>query len=65
MSFGGERVEIAHHRDFHGRHADFRYDETSVTEIHREVKLAFYLTDVRTGAFNYIKAAIVSNTCVY
>src|ERR1041385_7732896 len=44
-------------RDFHGWHADAWYDETSASEIYREVKLAFYLTDVRTGAFNYIKGS--------
>jgi hypothetical protein len=42
-------------RDFHGWHGDAWYDQTGVTEMHREVKLAFYLTDVRTGAFNFIK----------
>src|ERR1700737_3188588 len=41
-------------RDFHGWHGDAWYDQTS-EEIPREVKLAFYLTDVRSGAFNYIK----------
>ena len=41
-------------RDFHGWHGDAWYDQTGV-EIPREVKLAFYLTDVRSGAFNYIK----------
>ena len=44
-------------RDFHGWHSDAWYDQTSASEIHREVKLAFYLTDVRTGAFNYIKGS--------
>ena len=44
-------------RDFHGWHADAWYDEASATQIYREVKLAFYLTDVRTGAFNYIKGS--------
>jgi Phytanoyl-CoA dioxygenase (PhyH) len=42
-------------RDFHGWHGDAWYDQETVTEIVREVKLAFYLTDVRSGAFNYIK----------
>ena len=42
-------------RDFHGWHGDAWYDQDCATEIHREVKLAFYLTDVKTGAFNYIK----------
>ena len=41
-------------RDFHGWHGDAWYDQTNA-EIPREVKLAFYLTDVRSGAFNYIK----------
>ena len=41
-------------RDFHGWHGDAWYDQTT-SEIPREVKLAFYLTDVRSGAFNYIK----------
>ncbi|HWN09049.1 MAG TPA: phytanoyl-CoA dioxygenase family protein [Pyrinomonadaceae bacterium] len=44
-------------RDFHGWHGDAWYDQTKATEIHREVKLAFYLTDVRTGAFNFIKGS--------
>ena len=42
-------------RDFHGWHGDAWYDQTAAKEIHREVKLAFYLTYVRTGAFNFIK----------
>ena len=41
-------------RDFHGWHGDAWYDQKTA-EIPREVKLAFYLTDVRSGAFNYIK----------
>src|SRR5712672_1485564 len=41
-------------RDFHGWHGDAWYDQTTA-QIPREVKLAFYLTDVRSGAFNYIK----------
>jgi len=44
-------------RDFHGWHGDAWYDQTQTPEIHREVKLAFYLTDVRTGAFNFIKGS--------
>ena len=44
-------------RDFHGWHADSWYDQTAASEIHREVKLALYLTDVRTGAFNFIKGS--------
>ncbi len=44
-------------RDFHGWHGDAWYDQTSTREIHREVKLAMYLTDVRSGAFNFIKGS--------
>ena len=40
-------------RDFHGWHGDAWYDQSSTSEIQRELKLAFYLTDVRSGAFNY------------
>jgi Phytanoyl-CoA dioxygenase (PhyH) len=44
-------------RDFHGWHGDAWYDEAQATEIHKEVKLAIYLSDVRSGAFNYIKGS--------
>ncbi len=44
-------------RDFHGWHGDAWYDQTSAREIPREVKLAFYLTDVRSGAFNFIRGS--------
>jgi hypothetical protein len=44
-------------RDFHGWHADAWYDQTVAQQIHKEVKLAIYLTDVRSGAFNYIKGS--------
>lgn len=42
-------------RDFHGWHGDAWYDSTLTGEIPREVKLAIYLSDVRSGGFNYIK----------
>jgi phytanoyl-CoA dioxygenase PhyH len=43
-------------RDFHGWHGDEWYDQQQVSkEIPKEVKLGFYLTDVRSGAFNYIR----------
>jgi hypothetical protein len=42
-------------RDFHGWHGDAWYDQETVQGIPKEVKLAVYLTDVRSGAFNYIK----------
>jgi hypothetical protein len=41
--------------DFHGWHGDAWYDQSRVSGMPREVKLAVYLTDVRSGAFNYIK----------
>jgi len=44
-------------RDFHGWHGDTWYEKASATEIHREIKLGFYLTDVRSGAFNFIKGS--------
>jgi hypothetical protein len=44
-------------RDFHGWHGDTWYDKTNATEIHREIKLGVYLTDVRSGAFNFIKGS--------
>jgi hypothetical protein len=44
-------------RDFHGWHGDAWYDQTQAPEIHKEVKLAVYLSDVRSGAFNYIKGS--------
>jgi Phytanoyl-CoA dioxygenase (PhyH) len=44
-------------RDFHGWHGDAWYDETSANGMPLEVKLAFYLTDVESGAFNYIKGS--------
>ena len=42
-------------RDFHGWHGDAWYDQSLAIEIPREVKLAIYLSDVRSGGFNYIK----------
>lgn len=44
-------------RDFHGWHGDAWYDEGAVEGMRMplEVKLAYYLTDVQSGAFNYIK----------
>lgn len=42
-------------RDFHGWHGDEWYDQQVAPDIPREAKLGFYLTDVRSGAFNYIK----------
>lgn len=43
-------------RDFHGWHGDAWYDQEKVTDrIPREVKLGFYLTDVKSGAFQFLK----------
>jgi hypothetical protein len=42
-------------RNFHGWHGDAWYDQTKLNSIPREVKLAFYLTDVKSGFFEYIK----------
>ena len=44
-------------RDFHGWHGDAWYDQAAASEIHREVKLAMYLTDVQSGHFEYIKGS--------
>jgi hypothetical protein len=41
-------------QDFHGCHGDAWYDQKRIRRIPREVKLAVYLTDVKSGAFNYI-----------
>jgi hypothetical protein len=41
-------------RSFHGWHGDAWYDQTTVREIPREVKLAMYLTDVESGHFEYV-----------
>jgi hypothetical protein len=44
--------------DFHGWHGDAWYDQDKVKgAIPREVKLAFYLTDVNSGEFWYIKGS--------
>jgi hypothetical protein len=62
----GERFELVEakgwrslptKKDFHGWHGDAWYDQEGTREIPREVKLAFYLTDVTSGAFNYLKAS--------
>jgi hypothetical protein len=44
-------------RDFHGWHGDEWYDQEVARDIPKEVKLGFFLTDVRSGAFNYIKGS--------
>ncbi len=44
-------------RDFHGWHGDVWYDQENAREIYKEVKLAIYLSDVKSGAFNYIQGS--------
>ena len=44
-------------RDFHGWHGDAWYEQGATLEIPKEVKMAMYLTDVRSGAFNYIRGS--------
>ncbi len=44
-------------RDFHGWHGDTWYDQTKVSYIPREVKVGIYLTEVRSGFFEYIKGS--------
>ena len=44
-------------RDFHGWHGDSWYDQNAAKEVHREIKLAMYLTDVHSGAFNFVKGS--------
>jgi hypothetical protein len=44
-------------RDFHGWHGDTWYDQTKLSYIPREVKLGIYLTDVRSGFFEYVKGS--------
>ncbi|HEY1602719.1 MAG TPA: phytanoyl-CoA dioxygenase family protein [Pirellulales bacterium] len=42
-------------RGFHGWHGDAWYDQDKVRDqVPREVKLGFYLSDVHSGAFQYI-----------
>ena len=44
-------------KDFHGWHGDAWYEQSQTSEIPREVKMAIYLTDVRSGAFQYIRGS--------
>ncbi len=44
-------------RDFHGWHGDQWYEQRGREDIPREVKLGLYLTDVTSGAFNYIRGS--------
>ncbi len=44
-------------KDWHGWHSDAWYDQSSVAEIPRELKLGLYLSDVRSGGFTYLKGS--------
>ena len=44
-------------KDRNGWHGDAWYDQDRVREVPREVKLAFYLSDVRSGGFQYIRGS--------
>jgi len=43
--------------DFHGWHGDTWYEQKEGAPIYREIKIAMYLTDVKSGAFNFIKGS--------
>jgi hypothetical protein len=43
--------------NFHGWHGDAWYDQSKIDWIPREVKLAIYLTDVKSGAFHYVRGS--------
>ncbi len=43
--------------DFHGWHGDTWYDQAKEQTIHREIKLGMYLTDVKSGAFKFVKGS--------
>jgi len=48
---------LATRQYFHGWHGDAWYDQDALREIPREVKLAFYLTDVESGEFQYVRGS--------
>lgn len=48
-------------KDFHGWHNDAWYDH-SLPHVPRQLKLAVYLTDVKSGAFSYIRGTHGSRT---
>jgi len=43
--------------DFHGWHGDIWYDQATQQSIQREIKLAMYLYDVRSGGFKFVKGS--------
>lgn len=44
-------------KDYHGWHGDAWYDQAQTDDIPHEVKLVVYLTDVRSGAFHYVRGS--------
>ncbi len=50
-------LSLATKRDFHGWHGDMWFDQNATDDLPREVKLAVYLTDVKSGAFHYIQGS--------
>lgn len=66
-AYVGDKVELVEakgwqslptHRDFHGWHGDSWYDQDTVKDrIPRELKLGFYLTEVKSGFFQYLKGS--------
>jgi hypothetical protein len=48
-------LSLTTRRMFHGWHGDAWYDQKTVSGIPRELKLGIYLSDVETGAFQYIR----------
>lgn len=45
---------LATRREFHGWHGDAWYDQRAASSIHRELKLALYLSSVESGEFQYV-----------
>jgi len=44
-------------KDWHGWHGDGWYEQDAVVDMPRELKLAFYLSVVRSGGFEYLKGS--------
>jgi hypothetical protein len=44
-------------KDWHGWHGDGWYDQDAVGDLPRELNLAFYLSDVRSGGFEYLRGS--------
>ena len=48
---------LATRYDFQGWHADQWYDPAQVDGVPRELKMGVYLTDVKSGAFKYLRGS--------